>query len=788
MRRLRVIAAAVLGAAFALLPGAGALAAGVVPILDRALPDLDRPLAAVLDLDTGGLAPAPRPASFATEEQFKAALAGLGDLAYDDAQGGLLFVASGRGLPLGNDAPGQAELRELFERLEPRQFLRGPEIVPGSWFAVRTRSGKLALGFVVARDGEALRLRWSAPRAGDEPVRVDGIEVPGVSASARVSRAWLPPVAPGANSVLRLADGGLVPGPVLPDPLPAQDLETLVGAVGRTGDLAFLRLRSARLIVGSGKLAALGTGPVAALTGRDLRPRLRERSTVAANGLVPGSVLLVETVGGLYALVRIDDVEANGLRVTWSLQPNGTATFPDLAAFDATFEVSDPRRLGRLLLAAAARGDDVALRRLLALGADPNASRGRDARPALTLAVIDGDVGVVATLLDAGANPDQVDGRGWNALHVAAQLGREKIVEALVAAGVDGLARTPDGRDALQLALASSRQNLEVLRLLRAQPGARDTLVLAARLGDLDALAALLAGGSALDLRGEGGETALEVAAAAGEEEAVRMLLAAGADPSIESKAGGSALLLAVSAGRVATAGALLEHAGVPDGQKAAALYRANELGSSDLVRGLLRGGADAALARRDGLTPLEHALQYGSESVVTAYLEDGYALSPAAAARLGWVEQLDALLEEGAAPSEASADGRLPVQHAIENDRIDALRVLLDHGAGVDAALPTWDQRSPLHEAAARPDPMGLALLLERGAAPNPLDRVGRSPLYRAVAQGREEAARLLLESGADPNLAPRGEALLEIASGESMRQLLVNHGARADPDASPR
>ena len=77
------------------------------------------------------------------------------------------------------------------------------------------------------------------------------------------------------------------------------------------------------------------------------------------------------------------------------------------------------------------------------------------------------------------------------------------------------------------------------------------------------------------------------------------------------------------------------------------------------------------------------------------------------------------------------------------------------------------------------------LGVLLERGADPNQLDRVGRSPLYDAVTHGREPAVRALLEGGADPNLAPAGEALLEITRSASMRALLARYGARVPDDA---
>jgi len=783
--RARVFAACGLG--LALLLAFGAAAGATAPVWDREVPDLDRRLPAVLDLASGELAEAPPPDSFADQRAYETALARLGDLAYDDAQGGLLFLAGGSALPLGTAQPSEAELLGLAERLEPRVFLRGSELAPGSWFAVRTRAGKLSLGLVVARTRQAIRLRWSTPGNERAPSAAASVDAVAAVVIYRVSSALLPPLGTTPESVLRLADGGRVAGPQLPEPFLPQELGALVDAVRSEGDLAYFRLRSGMLIVGAGKVAQLGMGPVAALAGRDLRPRLRDRPIVASNALIPGSVLLVETTRGQHALVRVDSVEPEGLRVTWLLQSDGTGTFRDLAAFDASFQRPDPQELDRLLLAAAARGDAAGVRRLLALGADPNTHRGRDGRPALVHAVIDGDPATVATLLEAGAAPAGSGSRGWNALHVAVKLGRAALAEVLIDAGADPAVRTPDGRDALQLALDSPRQHLGLLRMLRARSGAPDSLALAARVGDQAALDALLAAGAEVDRPIEDGRTPLQVAAAAGQTAAVRTLLAAGADPGLQSADGGSALQTAVVAGQIETVAILVEHGGVSEVQKSAALYRANEGGSAELAGVLLDSGADAARYRSDGLTPLEHALQYASEPVVAVYLEHGYGLSTAAAARLGLVEQLGTLLEQGAASYEAGADGRVPLQLAIENDRLEALELLLDHGVAADAPLPTWDRRSPLHAAAARADADMVALLLERGANANQLDRVGRSPLYDAVAHGRENTVRLLLEHGADPNLVPAGEDLLDLTERESMRTLLASYGALSSEQSPP-
>jgi len=475
----------------------------------------------------------------------------------------------------------------------------------------------------------------------------------------------------------------------------------------------------------------------------------------------------------------VDAVEREGLRITWLLQPDGSAAFPDLAAFDASFKIADPKQLDRLLLAATARGDAALMRRLLAMGANANTSSSTDSRPALVYAVINGDADILALLLEAGADLAGAGDDGWNALHVAAKLGRMDLVETLLAAGADTQTRTSSGNDALRIALASPRQNLDLIRFLRQNTGTTDTLAIAARVGDVTAIRSLLAAGANVDRRHDGGQTALEVAAASGQADAVRALLAVGADPSFESDAGVSPLEAAAAKGHVATAAILVEHGGSTNVQKTSALYQANQSGSVETARVLLNGGADALGSAGQAFTPLDYTFQYGDETLVDVYLEQGYELSVAAAARLGRVEKLAALLSSGVDPHRASPDGRSPLQLAIQSNRSEAVEVLLSYGVNADIPLSTWDRRTPLHEAAARAESDTVGLLLSWGAQTDQLDRVGRTPLYDAVSHGREETVRVLLEHGADPNLAPAGEALIDIAGHESMRALLASYGA---------
>jgi hypothetical protein len=85
-----------------------------------------------------------------------------------------------------------------------------------------------------------------------------------------------------------------------------------------------------------------------------------------------------------------------------------------------------------------------------------------------------------------------------------------------------------------------------------------------------------------------------------------------------------------------------------------------------------------------------------------------------------------------------------------------DAVRVLPDHGAPVDAATQggPWNGETALFQAAGHGNAPLVALLLEKGADPNRrLGDAGHTPLLSGA--GYPEVARILLEHGAKINAA---------------------------------
>lgn len=127
------------------------------------------------------------------------------------------------------------------------------------------------------------------------------------------------------------------------------------------------------------------------------------------------------------------------------------------------------------VLAIAAIDDDIGmLKTALAGGADARAVVGRDDGSALISAAQLGFVDIVRALIEANADLDHVNGRGWTALITAVVLGNGskqhiETVEALVAARADGDIKDQQGRTAIDYARA--RGYADMIRVLEKAAG-----------------------------------------------------------------------------------------------------------------------------------------------------------------------------------------------------------------------------------------------------------------------------------------------------------------------------
>jgi ankyrin repeat protein len=400
---------------------------------------------------------------------------------------------------------------------------------------------------------------------------------------------------------------------------------------------------------------------------------------------------------------------------------------------------------------AARRGDLIAVRALLAQGADVNAARA-DGMTALHWAADRADAGMVEVLLHAGASVRAITRNGnYTALHLASRVGQATAVKALLEAGSDPEAQTSSG-------------------------GAKP-LHFAALSGDVATVNALLDKGADPNTREQQwGQTPLIFAAAANRAAAIRVLIERGADPALATEVVDAAReseidnranqLIKSSIARFDPRVGTSPFVTAPPAQVQSAIRAGREL---------QRRPGDVQVS---GPAPDQFRRPRGGEGGMTALLH---------AARMGRMEAAAALLDAGADIDQGSGDGTSPLLIAIVNGHYDLAMMLIGRGADPNvrslsnanplyAAIDNqWLPKGPSAEVRAQDQQRTrymelMTALLDAGADPDVRlggdgsepdrgdgNRDGATPFWRAAYGVDVAAMRLLVSYGADPNIPTR-------------------------------
>ena len=200
-------------------------------------------------------------------------------------------------------------------------------------------------------------------------------------------------------------------------------------------------------------------------------------------------------------------------------------------------------------------------------------------------------------------------------------------------------------------------------------------------------------------------------------------------------------------------------------GDGATALHWAAYLDDAETASALIRAGADVHAANDFGVTPLALAARNGNAAVIAQLLAAGVAPND---------------------PRQAVNAGETPLMRAARAGQVDAVRVLADAGADIDAQ-ENWNGQSALMWAGAEGHVPVVETLIALGADIRARSNSGATPLLFAVRQGSIGAVRALLAAGADVNEArPDGATplLVAVVNGhEDLVDLLLAEGA--DPNA---
>ena len=223
----------------------------------------------------------------------------------------------------------------------------------------------------------------------------------------------------------------------------------------------------------------------------------------------------------------------------------------------------------------------------------------------------------------------------------------------------------------------------------------------------------------------------------------------------------------------------------------------------------LVRAGANANAATREGVTPLALAAINGSLAATEVLLEAGAnanAMLPEGetvlmtAARTGRPEVLKVLLGHGAdLKARENWYGESALMWAAAENHIDAIKVLVEHGADVNersrlldvprrrngqSILPlgSW---TPLMYAARDGSLEAAQTLAALGADLNLTDPDGATALVLAIINANYDVAAALVEKGADPNVADKEAKMAALYAAVDMNRLAIGHG-RPNPRPS--
>ncbi|KAL6006869.1 hypothetical protein ACLOJK_032365 [Asimina triloba] len=221
--------------------------------------------------------------------------------------------------------------------------------------------------------------------------------------------------------------------------------------------------------------------------------------------------------------------------------------------------------------------------------------------------------------------------------------------------------------------------------------------------------------------------------------------------------------------------------ADVKDANKRGALHFAAREGKTEVCKFLiedLKLGVD--VRDDDGETPLLHAVRQGHVTTAKYLLEHGADPDASSelgatplhhAAGIGNIELLSFLISKGA-DVDSQSDAGTPLIWAAGHGQKDAVKVLLEHHANVNAE--TDDSITPLMSAVAAGSLPCLELLIQAGANVN-VSAGGATPLHIAADSGSTEIINCLLKAGADPNVCDEdGQKPIHVAAARSLRQVV--------------
>ncbi len=190
-------------------------------------------------------------------------------------------------------------------------------------------------------------------------------------------------------------------------------------------------------------------------------------------------------------------------------------------------------------------------------------------------------------------------------------------------------------------------------------------------------------------------------------------------------------------------------------------LLAAVKSNDAEKIRAVLARNPFIARMKTPNGTVVLTAKYYGAEDALAALLEQVQedSLNLYEAAALGRAARLKTILGQSRFKvNEPNAEGFTPLGLAAFFGHADAVKVILDHGAALNAADRSRFANTALDAAVAANHTDVVRILLVAGAEVNVRDSADYTPLHKAAQHGNVEVVRLLLEHGADAAAVRKG------------------------------
>lgn len=366
-------------------------------------------------------------------------------------------------------------------------------------------------------------------------------------------------------------------------------------------------------------------------------------------------------------------------------------------------------------------------------------------------AALAGRLKTVQVLFNMLDDPAQADQEGQTPLHMAAICGNPNVIRFLI--GKD----LPEGL----------QRRTGVANMIDIQNEDDETpLVIATRMGNVNAAKLLAASGVNLKIKDVTGRTAMHYAIL-NCPQVIEEFLAQDEDVAyIDDNDGCTPLHIAARSGDVHStstivkivraSGRLIEAVDAYDKQVKTPLHYAAEYGYTEVAEILAREGE----SRRDkkGRLPAELAAAYGHLTTLKAITRGELGIGDqllAAASHTGQLLVVEYLLQNKVSPNGAKSSDRIPLSEAASNGHNQVVRTLLRYKANID--LEDSNRRTPLHHAATNGMYDVARTLLSHKANTseaaniNAPDSLRHTPLHCAAKAGKVRVLELLLDKKAN-------------------------------------